>query len=473
MYDLVIKNGVLSTENGLKRASLAIKNGKIQAHLGCDEAFEAKEVYDAKGNVIFPGLIDTHVHLGQCAMTDQGYHDDVISETRAAIQGGVTCLCTTTLSGDDPLGTYLDRVDQWVEKDKMYANLKLTLALSSHDQIEEIPAMVERGVSGFKFYLGYRGEGAKAYSMPSENITTGVMYEGFKKIAEQGNPAFAMVHCEDVDLKDYLATEEDPADGSYIKQINQVQPSICEAIDLCKSAFVAHDVGCPLYEVHVSAKETVDLLRYFKAKGYDVTAETCLHYLLFSCDDTVFEGNDDLSRMAKVNPPIREKADQEALWQGIRDGVISTLGTDAITYTSDKKFGQPWWKAACGCGIGFAYSLMLMLSEGVNKDKITLDTLRKLMSENAAKRFGMYPQKGTLNVGADADIVVIDLNKEFIIDSKQSESTCSFNLYEGWKGKGAPVATFVGGHLVVEDYKLVTEEAYGQIVRSSSAGRII
>ncbi len=388
MYDLVIKNGVLCTENGMIRGALAIKDGKIMAHLSDNAQYEAIKEYDAKGRILFPGAMDTHVHIGQGGMTDESYHDDMASETRAAIQGGVTCLFTTTLAGDERLGTYLDRAHKSIDLSKLHSNVKLTLALSSHEQIEDIPEMVERGVSGFKFYLGYRGEGAKTYKMPSGNITTAVMYEGFKKIAEQRSPAFAMVHCEDVEIKDYLATEEEPADGSFITQINRVQPAICEAIDLCKSAFVANEVGCPLYEVHVSAKETVDLLRYFKGLGFDITAETCLHYLIYSGDDPVFIGNDNLSRMAKVNPPLREKADKEALWAGIRDGTISTLGTDSLSYTKDKKFGLPWWKAACGCG--FAYSLILMLSEGVNKNRITLDMLRKLMCENPAKRFGVY-----------------------------------------------------------------------------------
>jgi dihydroorotase-like cyclic amidohydrolase len=468
-YDLVIKNGTVCTENGMIKGGLAIKDGTIQAYVNDHALPDAEKYYDAKGNLIFPGVVECHAHYGTGVQSREGFKNDLYTETRAAAQGGVTTVTTTTLLGPEPIKTHFEWAQEGIGN--MYANVKFTAAPGNDDQFAEMKELVEMGgPSAFKLYLGYRGEAAKMFGMDEAGWDTGKMHKAFSQIAEIGAPAFAMIHAEDPAISELLTEEvvkeqkENPT-SNYIAAFNKAKPGLCETVDICKAAYIANDVKCPLYVVHISAKESVDQVAYLKKRGFDITGETCLHYLLLACDDEVFLNNEDYCKFAKVNPPIREAADRDRIWQGIKEGVITHIGTDHVNYTREQKLGPDFWDTICGCGDGDSVLLSLMFSEGVNKNRINIDTLRKLLCENPAKTFGIYPQKGTLNIGADADIVIIDPEKEMVIDYKDSESTNEFSLYQGWKVKGVPVATFVDGHLVAENYKIVDETPRGKLVR--------
>ena len=466
--DWVIKNGIVCTESGMFKGGLAIKDGVIQ-FLGEDGSLpEANRVYDAKGNFVFPGIIEMHAHLGLDRQTTECYARDLETETKAAAQGGITTVCTTTLFGDKPMSDLLDSVLDNI--DNIYTDIKFTAVPGREEHIAEIPKMFDRGAVSYKYVLFYRGEAAKMFGYPEDGITTAYMYRGFSEIAKVGAPAFAMIHAEDPDLIEWITPfVQKEKTNNLIEAFHKARPSMCEVIDLCKAAYVAKEVGCRLYVVHISAKESVDHLEYFKSLGHDIVGETCIHYLLLTCRDKVFYDNEDYCKLAKVNPPIREKADQDRLWKALNDGAIECVGTDHVNYRLENKLdkNKDFWTTIAGCGDGMSVSLPLMFSEGVNKGRITIDTLRKVMSENPAKIFGLYPQKGTLAVGSDADIVIIDPKKEMVIDHKKSESTNEFSLYEGWKVKGVPVATFARGNLVAQDYKIVAKEPRGKWLNSS------
>ena len=250
--------------------------------------------------------------------------------------------------------------------------------------------------------------------------------------------------------------------NNYIKAFHKARPNICEPIDLCKAAYISHEVGCPLYQVHISARETIDLLAYFKSRGFNITGETCLHYLMFACDDDVFINNEDMCKFAKVNPAIHEAADKDRLWEAINEGIIECVGTDHTAYTRAKKLAPDFWTTTAGVGDGYSVLLPLMFSEGVNKGRISISTLRKILCENPAKVFGLYPRKGVIQVGSDADVVIIDPKKEMVIDYKNSESFNEFSIYQGWKVKGMPIATFLRGELVAENYKIVAKQPSGK-----------
>jgi len=459
--DLVIKNGIVCTEKGMTKGGLAIDNGFIQSVTSDAMLPEADKVYDAEGNLVFPGVVEPHSHLGLEKMTRECFAQDLETETKAAAQGGITTVNTTTLFGSIPLLELLDQALDGI--DRIYTDVKFYIAPGSEAHLAEIPKLFDRGVVAFKFLLAYRGAGARMFGMPEGGIDTAYLYRGFTEVAKLGPPALAMIHAEDPALFELItATIMKEKTSNLIAAFHKARPNMCEVIDLCKAAYVAHEVGCPLYEVHISAKETVDQLAYFKDKGFNITGETCIHYLLFGCNDDVFIDNEDFCKYAKVNPAIHERADMNRLWEAIRDGTISCLGTDHVNYSKEKKLGKDFWATTAGCGDGFSVSLPLMYSEGVNKGRITVDTLRKVMCENPAKALGLYPQKGTLATGSDADVVIIDPNKEMVIDYRDSESTNEFSLYQGWKVKGVPVATFVGGNLVAENYKIVATEPKGK-----------
>ena len=470
-YDLLIKNGLVCTESGMYRGGVGILNGKIAALLPEGAQAEAEKEYDAKGNIVFPGVVEPHSHFGLETMTNECFTSDLETETRAAAQGGVTTVNTTTLFGAGSVVEYLDNA--MVGTDKLKVNVKFYAAPGNDAQVAEMEEVMDRGVNAFKFLLGYRGASARMFGMAEGGIDTGMMYRGFEKIAKLGAPAFAMIHAEDPNVFEEVTPRvmKEPSTND-IAAFHKGRPSICETIDVAKAAQVAHEVGCPLYCVHITAKESVDLIAYFKSKGYDITGETCIHYLLLACDTPAFENNDDYCRLAKVNPPIRERADQERLWQGIREGIITCVGTDHTAYTIRNKLGKPFWQTVCGCGDGLSVSLPLMFSEGVNKNRISLDTLRKIMCENPAKAFGLYPQKGTIALGSDADIVIIDPAKKMVIDHKDSESANEFSLYQGWEVTGVPVATFVSGALVAENYKIVCDDYPGKLLTETTRVKV-
>ncbi|MGB4042424.1 MAG: amidohydrolase family protein [Thermacetogeniaceae bacterium] len=447
---------------------MAIKDGIIQSYVIDADLTKAERYYDAKGNLIFPGVVECHAHLGNRTRTNESVNEDLYTETRAAAQGGITTCNSTTLKGTLPLHTYYELAQENIAN--IYTNFKFTVAPASDAQFAEMEDLVKTGgPCAFKLYLGYRGESARMFGMDETGFDTGKMYWAFSQIAKIGPPAFAIIHAEDPSIFELVTAEvkkelkEKPTDN-LIAAYNKARPSLCEVVDICKAAIIANEVGCPLYIAHISAKESVDQVAYFLKRGFDITVETCLHYLLLSCDDDVFVNNEDYCKFAKVNPPIRGDADRERLWQAIREGIITCVGTDSVAYTRKQKLEPDFWDTICGCGDAYYCLLPLMFSEGVNKNRISLDTLRKILCENPAKRYGIYPQKGTLNIGSDADITIIDPNKEMVIDYQESESSNEFSLYQGWKVKGVPVATFVNGYLVAENMKIVDETPHGKLV---------
>jgi len=477
--DLVIKNGLVCTETGIIKGGIAVKDGIIVAVQSDQMLPEAEKSYDANGKIIFPGIIEPHCHLGlNHGEGDKSgigrYYKDIESESKTAALGGITTVNTTTLLDGRPLKERYDEAVNGINK--AYTDFKFYVSAYTDEHFDEVDSLIKSGdVSCFKFLLGYEGEGARVFGMSEAGYSTDLIYRGFKKIADSGRPGMAMVHCEDPYIMKQVSgpiEAEEPLDYNYTDIFNRSHPSLCEVMDLCKSAYIARDVGCPLYVVHVSAEETVDQIEFLKQKGFDITAETCLHYLTFAADDKIAFNNKEWTHQAKVNPPIRTSKDRDRLWEAINKGIITTVGTDHTNYDAETlALDGSYWQATPGCGDGMTVSLSVMLSEGVNKNKISLETLRKIMSENVAKSLGIYPQKGTISVGSDADLVIIDLEEEWVVDSKEFETTHHGSLYQGMKLKGKPIATFVRGNLVAENFKIVADAPLGKVVKSDLKAR--
>ena len=466
--DLVIRNGFVCTDKEMIFGGLAVKDGVIIMIGANDTLPEAERIYDAEENYIFPGVVEPHCHLGSDnpEYEDGKWARDIYSESRTAAQGGITTIHSTVKNYMLPMDERIDIAAEALKGGKAYTDFKFYVQPFSDANIQQIPVCMEKhGTGCFKFLLGYRGQAAERMGMPVTGCDTGMMYKGFSKVASVGG--MAMVHCEAPAISEVTAAkvrQENVTDGyNYLDAFNRSQPPICESIDICKAAYVSNEVGCPLYVVHVSAEETVDDIRYFKEKkGFDITAETCVHYLMFTCNDSRVKTDWKWVRNAKVNPPIREQSDQDRLWKGINDGTITQLGTDHVNYNAKTKFDGDFWSVRVGTGDGMSSSLTMMLSEGVNKNKCSLETVRKIMCENNAKALGLYPHKGHLAVGADADVVIIDLNKKWTLKADDMESTHCGSLYDGIDVTGGPVATFLKGKLIAENFRIVAEKGNGE-----------
>ena len=284
-------------------------------------------------------------------------------------------------------------------------------------------------------------------------VDDGVLWLGFKEIATLGYPARAIVHCENREIIDRI----EPALKATGRQDTAVwaeaHPGFCETLDAEKATSLARITGAPLYIVHIANADTVDLVARAKAEGVDVIGETCPHYLTLTQDAP-------LGPLGKVNPPLRDETSQVRLWQGINEGTISCLGSDHCSTTRELK--KDMWQPMQGMP-GMDALLPVMLSEGVNKGRITLEKLVEVCCENNARVFGLYPKKGTLQVGSDADIVIVDLDKKTTFSALNAHYTfADYTPYEGREVRGWPILTMLRGKIIVQGGELKSQPGVGR-----------
>ena len=482
--DLVIKNGLVCTGEGMIRGGLAAKDGIIIA-IGADETLpEAERVYDANGLLVLPGVVEPHCHLGIDQNPDgtdigsERYYQDMGTESKAAVVGGVTTI-NTTIEGIGPGGKrftgvrnkYENVKDAW---ENAYCDIKYYVGLADDEEVREFNELRKEGVfSCGKIFLGFRGPNAAQFGHPIEGYSNDFLVRANRALVAQEGPVKCMYHCEDAVVMDEWKgpiQQEEPICGNYAALWNKSLPGWLEAMDLCKTAYISKATGCPIYIVHMSAKETVEQLEYFKARHYDITGETCLHYLIFSCEDDICFDNPDWNCQCKVSPPIRGKADRDALWRGILNGTISCVGTDHTNYSAHcNKLGTgDFWHARPGCGDGMSLLMTGVFDEGVHKRAMSVPEFCKLMSENPARALGIFPQKGALKVGSDFDAVIFDPNRKWIFDSTKTYSTHVGSIYDGHEFTGKPVATFVRGTLVAENGEVVIDKPIAHYVKNST-----
>ncbi|MEK7848093.1 MAG: amidohydrolase family protein, partial [Chloroflexota bacterium] len=270
-----------------------------------------------------------------------------------------------------------------------------------------------------------------------------------------GPPALAMVHAEEADII-YRLRERLKAQGRGDPAAwNDSRPGICEAMHVFSAGLIAQQVNAPMYVVHTSSKESIEAARFFRAKGAAVYIETCPHYLVL----TKHTGPRNIS---KVNPPLREDADRQALWQGIAEGTVDTIGSDHGNYTKAHKEGNIWDIMPGFPSLGA--TLAVLVSEGVNKGRLSWEKLAQLTSENTARLFSLYPRKGAIQPGADADLVIVDPNREWVLDAASMRSASDFTVYDGTKVKGKAVKVFQRGRLLVDDGQAVAQGPLGRFI---------
>ena len=452
--EVVIKNGQIVSPEGIVSMDIAIDSGKIVAIGRADVLPEARKVIDAKGNHVMPGAIDAHSHIGWPDWPiGKAYEED----TKAAAIGGVTTVIDRLTL---PPGSLTDQIfgkagrKEIVEKNA-HVDFAFQACLFTMEHIEEIPDLVNSGVIGFKFYLPYRGPEAVP---PMVGIDDGVVYCGFKKIAEVGYPAFAQIHAENIEIFFKLKAQ-------FIKEKKDVtwadsRPNFAEIEPLIRCGYFSKITGCPVYVVHMSAAEGPQTVSKLRGEGATLIAETCPQYL------TLTKSNTD-KVLGKVNPPLRTAKDNQAMWEGIRQGIVTNLGSDHAPCALKHK--KELWSAIVGFA-GIETMLPVMLSEGVNRGRISFEKLVEIACYNNAKQFGLLPRKGTISVGSDADIVIVDLKKKVTVTADKLHHISNFTPYEGWKIKGWPVLTMVRGKVVMEDGKITSKPGWGMYIPGTVAG---
>ncbi len=452
--DLVIKNGRVVTPYGITQGDLVIHGGKVLS-IGTADRVDSEEEFDAGGSLVLPGAIDPHMHFG--ILSPQDLIQNMETDTGLALSGGVTTGSSTTYV--NPKQTLPESLTENIElaTGRSYIDFKIVPMPFSGDNMEQIKSCAALGANMFKFLMGYKGADAEMLGCPPSGLTLDLIYQGFSAIAACGAQCKPMIHAEEPYLTDIFRQKVVRENRqNMLVAWNDASPGIAEAIDIYKAAMVAKTVGVNLYVVHVSATESVDLIKHLHSQDHSITAETCLHYLVRNTED-------DLGALGKVKPPIRTRVDQERLWRGLREGTITTVGTDTAPGTlEEKKSKSDFWEAPLGLGSNTGLLLPILFSEGVLKGRINIETLVKILCENPARALGIYPTKGVLLPGADADMVILDPSATMVVEESRLQTRRGFSIYEGWKVQGLPVATFLRGELVARGYDVASRKKRGK-----------
>lgn len=427
--DLLLHGGRVVTHAGEFDGGVAVDGGKIVAIGTRDALPAARREIDLQGRVLMPGVIDPHCHLG----VNYGYDEDMRTETAAAAAGGVTTVLLFIRNAEGSyIPFYWDRRRRGEEQATI--DFGFHFGIQREDHISEIAqAAAETGVQSFKCHMGYEPGNPIGIVSSTDAWVFGAMREAAK--LPRG---VVSVHCENTELVGLLKKEMQATGRQDLAAYSESRPPFVEEEAIGRMMKLSELTGCPLYIVHTSVGRGPEMAAAARARGVDVTMETCPHYLLRCAADP------DLGPTAKISPPLRDAEAQQGLWRGLLDGSIDTLGTDHVPFV---KTGGDLWSEKPGV-VSFAWELPLMLHFAVHERGMSLSRLVQLNSYNPARRFGLLPRKGILAVGADADLVVVDMDEERLVEHTSGKGTC---LYEGWKLRGWPVVTVSRGRIVYSD----------------------
>jgi dihydropyrimidinase len=413
---------------------------------------EARQIIDARGNFILPGLIDPHVHYGHKGNLEGHFR----TETSSAAIGGVTTVLLFYRDNLNPVGLYekIPQVKAIGEKNSPI-DFSFRLLLITRNQLSNIGRYVQGdGITSFKFYLVYKGEDAKSIGLTGNETDDGFLTEAFSTISRLPG-VVACVHAENSEIILSLMKKYRDAGREGLRVWSECRPNLTESESISRVLAFAEAAGCPVYIVHLSTREGLEVIRQFKARYKKLYVETCPHYLTLTKEDP-------LGSLGKVNPPLRNSEDREALWRGIDRGLIDTIGSDHCPFTREDK-PESIWEARTGFP-GSATILPVLLSEGVHKGRVSLEKVVELTSLNPARIFNLFPRKGTIQVGSDADLCIVDLNLIKKVEPGFLHGISDFSIYDGWALKGWPVLTMVRGKVVMKDGKIVGPPGHGRFI---------
>ncbi len=448
--EIVIRGGVIANADERTRADIRIRNGTI-AEIGRDlDAGPGGREIDASGLLVLPGGIDPHTHLAP----NDDYHDDYESGSRAALAGGVTTISNQVpAQPGEALTDPLDRTEELIRAQAIADVFLHPIVLDPNaESATGLAALVQRGQPSVKVRL-HRG----AYTTDPFGYTTGLM-----NAADAG--VLTMMHAEDGPINHARAERLIASGRGSIHNLIESRPDVSEEVAVQRAAAMSEATGAPVYIVHLAAGRALRAAQEAQSRGLPVYVETRPVYLHYTAD--VYQQDD--AELYLGVPPIRPMEDQKALWEGIADGSVHVVGTDHVPYTREHKL-DPSQKVGQGNFLGGMPNLQeyrpMLYSEGVVKKRITLERFVQVTASNPAKLFGLYPRKGIIAVGSDADIVLWDPNETRTIRDEDMLSGSGFSVYSGWEVTGWPVMTIRRGEVVYENGKVTGKAGSGQLIR--------
>lgn len=458
---ILIKNGQIVTAAETYVADLYIEGEQIIA-IGKDLNYQADKTIDASEKLVFPGGIDPHVHLDMPFMGTYS-SDDYETGTRAALHGGTTMVIDFILQtqGD----TLHNALKTWQQKskDKAISDYSYHMAVTDfNDNVaKEVVQMIEEeGITSFKTFMAYKG---------ALMIDDGQMVQLMKVVKNYGG--LVTVHATNGDMIDSLIAKN-RAEGNRSPLYHYLsQPEVTEAEASARFTDMLDYTDCPGYIVHMTCEGALNAVRKATHRNQKVFVETCTQYLVL--DASLYEKDFEGAKWV-MSPPLREKKDQQALWSGINQGLIQVVGTDHCPFMWEQKLmGKDDFSKIPNGHPAIEHRMELLYSEGVHKGKISLTKYVEVSSTNAAKIFGMYPRKGTIAIGSDADIVIFDPNKEHILSVESHHMNCDYSAYEGRKVKGKTETVILRGKIAIENEECKLKAGYGQFVKRGKTSKTV
>lgn len=451
---ILIKNGIIATHCRTYLGDILIEDGVIKK-IGLDIDDSENDIIDAKGMYILPGGVDVHTHLN----IDVGIakaKDDYYTGTLAAACGG-----TTTIIDHLGFGSKDCKLIDQINLYHKYANNNAVIDYGFHGVIQHIDddilnemkdVVINEGITSFKIYLTYD------YKLSDMDILR--LFQRAKELE-----ITITVHCENDDIIEYLKEKNVSENNLQAKYHGISRPAQSEAEAVNRMISLAKTVGYNnLYVVHLSTKLGLEYVKMAKKEGTKVTVETCTQYL--TLNDSRYENSTEALKYI-LSPPLRKNKDIEALWNGIKEGQISVIATDhcPFDFTVEKQLGKDDFRK-CPNGLpGIEERMSIIFSEGVMKNRISINKFVEVCCTNPAKIFGIYPIKGTIDIGSHGDIVIIDPNKEITLKNSMLHHNVDYTAYEGMRIKGYPIMTLCRGKVVAKNGEFIGEIGYGKYIK--------
>ncbi|MEO8590772.1 MAG: dihydropyrimidinase [Flavobacteriales bacterium] len=457
---LLIKNGTVVTAADFHRADVLIEGEHVKA-IGHDLPASDAEVIDAKGLFVLPGGIDPHVHLDMPFMGTYS-SDNYETGTLAALHGGTTTVIDFILQTQGK--SLRHALEQWQGRmnGNLYGDLSWHMAVTdfNDDTKKEVKEMIEQeGITSFKTFMAYKGA-----LMIDDRQMVGLMQE-VKKCG-----GLVTVHATNGDMIDYLV-QKHRGEGKLSPLYHYLsQPEITEAEASGRFADMAWHTGVPAYIVHMTCEGALNHVRDAARRGQRVLAETCIQYLLL--DASLYEKADGAKWV--MSPPLREKKDHAQLWAGIDQGSIQVVATDHCPFMmAQKAMGSADFSKIPNGHPAIEHRMELLFSEGVNKKRITVNKFVEVTATNPAKIFGMFPRKGTIGIGSDADIILLDPNERHTLSAKTHHMNVDYSAYEGMQLTGKVKTVILRGQVAVDKGEVKINKGYGQFVKRNKVSGML